>query len=228
MIKHKKIALGLSGILIYFLTRELLILPFILFNINFNDLGILIKTVYLISFDFLITMSLLYIFKDELLEAFKDFKVNHLHYFKKYIRYWYLALALMAVSNGLILQFTSQTASNQDAIVNLFKTNPIYIFFSAVIIAPILEELVFRLSFRYLFKNDWLFIFLSGITFGLIHVLGSANILSELIFVIPYSIPGFIFAYVLVKSRNIFVPMGLHFLHNGIMIALQFLVLILG
>ena len=98
---------------------------------------------------------------------------------------------------------------------------PIYTFISAVIIAPFLEELVFRKSFRDMFSNNLLFIILSGLTFGAFHVIGSFETLFDLIYIIPYSIPGFVFAYTLSKSKNIFVPIGLHFLHNGILMALQ-------
>jgi membrane protease YdiL (CAAX protease family) len=107
----------------------------------------------------------------------------------------------------------------------MFSKTPILTFMSAVIIAPLLEELVFRKSFRYMFSNNILFILFSGITFGAFHVVGSFETFFDLIYIIPYSVPGLVFAYTLVKSKNIFVPMGLHFLHNGILMSLQFLVM---
>jgi membrane protease YdiL (CAAX protease family) len=52
--------------------------------------------------------------------------------------------------------------------------------------------------------------------------------LTDLLFIIPYSIPGFIFAYVYTKSKNICIPISLHFIHNGIMMSLQILLLLLN
>ena len=72
-----------------------------------------------------------------------------------------------------------------------------------------------------------LFIFFSGLIFGGMHVIGTLEHLVDLLFIIPYSIPGFVFAYVYTKSKNICVPISLHFIHNGIMMSLQILLLIL-
>ena len=63
---------------------------------------------------------------------------------------------------------------------------------------------------------------MSGLIFGALH-LTVATSLKELLFIIPYSIPGFIFAYTLTKSKNIFVPISLHTMHNTLMILLQLL-----
>ena len=69
---------------------------------------------------------------------------------------------------------------------------------------------------------------MSGLIFGCMHVLGSAETLTDLLYIIPYGIPGCAFAYILCKTDNIFVSMGFHFLHNGLLVALQFILLIFG
>ena len=50
----------------------------------------------------------------------------------------------------------------------------------------------------------------------------------DILYLIPYSALGISFAYILQKTDNIFVTIGLHFMHNGILMALQVLVLIFG
>ena len=134
----------------------------------------------------------------------------------------------MAVAN-LILYFfvTKDLSDNEQMVRQLFQTNPLLIYISAVIVAPILEELVFRGSFYYVFKNPFLFIFVSGFLFGLIHVVNSETI-GQFLYIIPYSIPGFVFAYALYKSKNFFVPIGLHFIHNGVLVSLQMVVYFFG
>ena len=135
----------------------------------------------------------------------------------------------MALSNGIIMLIdSSATAKNQDAVNELFRELPVYTFILSVFLAPVVEELAFRLSFRAIFKNKYLFIFFSGILFGSFHVIGSFENAIDLLYIIPYSIPGWIFAYTLQKSDNIFVPMSLHFLHNGILMSIQVFILLFG
>lgn len=120
--------------------------------------------------------------------------------------------------------FHINTSSNQEEIIKTFDKAPIYTLILATIFAPILEELVFRLSIRKMFKNNTIFIIVSGLLFGLMHVI-EANSIQELLFIIPYSIPGCIFAYTLIKSDNILVPIGLHFIHNSFMMIIQIILI---
>ena len=106
----------------------------------------------------------------------------------------------------------------------MLKNNTILTIILASIVAPILEELIFRLSLYKIFKKySYLFIFISGIVFGSMHVIGNISNIIDILYIIPYSIPGCIFAYTLVKSDNIFVPISLHFIHNTFSIIIQLL-----
>jgi len=128
----------------------------------------------------------------------------------------------MIVSNLFIVTlFPDAMATNQENINSIMSFAPLYVIVSACVYAPFLEETIFRLSIRNFIKNDKLFIFVSGIIFGGLHVITSFENLIDLIYIIPYSIPGFVFAYTLVKSKNIFVPMSLHFFHNTFTILMQ-------
>lgn len=219
----KKSLIGIGVFLLYFFATELQALPFWLLNINTETLPEFVKIVYLLAFQIALIGTIAFIFRKDLKENLEDLKKNHQNYFKNYLKYWFIALGIMMVSNAIItLLEPGSIANNEEAIREMFNTTPIYTFISAVILAPLLEELVFRKSFRYMFSNDALFILASGLIFGAFHVVGSFEGWFDLIYIIPYSIPGLVFAYTLVKSKNIFVPMGLHFLHNGVLMSLQF------
>ena len=56
----------------------------------------------------------------------------------------------------------------------------------------------------------------------------SANNLVELVFLIPYSSLGCVFAYMYYKTNNIFVPMTFHMVHNTIIVINYLLMLIIG
>ena len=168
-----------------------------------------------------------YIYRKEIKKAWLDLKKNHKLYFQKYLKYWFVLLALMMISNFIILMLKPNSiAGNEEAVRQMFNDMPIYTFISAVIFAPFLEELVFRKSFRFMFSDDIVFIILSGLTFGAFHVVGNVETIFDLVYLIPYSIPGFVFAYALTKSKNIFVPIGLHLIHNGVLMALQVFIML--
>ena len=219
---NKKTLTGIGVFLLYFFVSQFQGLPFWILNIDTAAIPEVLKAIYVCAVQILLVISIIYIYRQDIKNNLEDLKKNHQTYFKKYLKYWFLALGLMMVANSIILiSEPNSIAGNEEAVREMFNSMPIYTFISAVIIAPFLEELVFRKSFRDMFSNNLLFIILSWLKFGAFHVIGSFETLFDLIYIIPYSIPGFVFAYTLSKSKNIFVPIGLHFLHNGILMALQ-------
>lgn len=219
------------GVLFFYLIASALPYDFIsLFGVNYNNLSITLKSIYLLFYEIGITIIIIYVYRNDFIPNFKDFIKNNITYFKKYIKYWFIMLGLMMLSNLIIINFTSSNISeNQETIIETLKFAPIYTFIVTVFVAPILEELVFRLSFRKMFAHtNTLFIIFSGLLFGSMHVIGNFNELIDLLFIIPYSIPGFIFAYIYTKSKNICVPISIHFIHNGIMMCLNILLLLVS
>lgn len=224
-----KFGKGIGVLCAYFIMNELLVLPFVLAGINYDTIPITIKVIYAIIYEFAMIGIIVLILKDEIKKAVKDIKKNHMNYFSKYIKYWFLALIIMFASN-LVITLISKggIAGNEETIRTMFSQTPVYIFISSVFFAPVLEELVFRQGLRNIFSNNMVFIVISGLVFGGLHVVGNINAWHDILYLIPYCTPGFIFAYILTKTDNIFVPMGIHFLHNGIIMSLQILLLILG
>lgn len=225
----KKILLGLMALIVYFAINNYAALPFTLLGIDVSNLPSAFKYFYTLLIDCIIAALLIIIFRKTLISNFKDLKKNHRQYFSTYIKYWFIALGIMMLSNLIIMLFTNTELSNNEQLVRQqFEQNPIYMFITAVIFAPAIEELVFRQAIRNIITNNWVFIIISGLVFGSLHVITSYQTPTDLLYLIPYSAPGIIFAYTLVKSKNIFVPMGLHFIHNGLLLSLQFVVLIFG
>lgn len=220
--------LGLGVFILYFLYNIGTYLPLKLFGIDYATMTLVAKVMYLLGYELLFLVILFALYKKLLIADFKDFIHNFKAYFKGYMKYWAMAFGLMIVSNFAIMTFfPSSIATNQEAINSIFEVAPIYMIISSVIFAPFLEETVFRLSFRKIFQNDTFFIIFSGLIFGAMHVIGSFTSWIDLVYIIPYSIPGWVFAYTLVKSKNIFVPMGLHFFHNGFTMLLQVILMFL-
>lgn len=212
--KNKLGIYGIIGFVVWFLFQNYSDLPFKILNI---DPPTLFLEVYTILVEILTILFIFLLFKKEIVHMWKDFYENRDKYFKKYFKYWFLILVLMAFSNGIITLINkAEISNNQEAINDMFKRLPIYTYILSVFLAPIIEELVFRFCFMKIFNNKYLYIILSGVIFGLFHIIGSFESVYDFLFLVPYSIPGLIFAYILYDSKNIFNTIWLHFVHNGI------------
>lgn len=223
----KRMLTGLGSLVIYFVLTQLQAIPLIIVGLDVKELGTTFIAIYSLIYSIVLLATIALIFNKTLKKDWLDLKKNHKKYFSKYIKYWFLALGIMMISNLIILLINPGAApGNEEAIKRMFEVAPIYTFISAVFLAPFIEELVFRLSFRYIIKIDWLFIILSGLTFGSMHIIGTYETPMDLLYIIPYSAPGLVFAYVLAKCKNIYVPIGLHFIHNGLLMSLQVFILI--
>lgn len=222
--KNKLGIYGIIGFVVWFLFQNYSDLPFKILNI---DPPTLFLEVYTILVEILTILFIFLLFKKEIVHMWKDFYENRDKYFKKYFKYWFLILVLMAFSNGIITLINkAEISNNQEAINDMFKRLPIYTYILSVFLAPIIEELVFRFCFMKIFNNKYLYMILSGIIFGLFHIIGSFESAYDFLFLVPYSIPGLIFAYILYDSKNIFNTMWLHFVHNGISMLASIIILL--
>lgn len=219
--------LGLLCIFIYFFISDIELAFLNIFNINLIELPTYTKVIYLIVWEIITICLIMIILNKKISNDIKNMRLNHKQYFKKYFKYWLISVAIMMISNLFInIIAKSGISSNEETLRQTFKISPIYIFFSSVIYAPLVEELVFRQSIKNIVPNKILFVLLSGLIFGGLHIISGYSGPTDLLYLIPYCAPGFAFAYILADSDNIFISISLHLMHNGILIALQFMLLI--
>lgn len=222
----KTAALGLACLIIYFGMNDLELTVLDLFNIDFSSLSVPIKVTFLIIFEIIIMSIIMFILNKSLSKDIKDMKNNHKKYFKKYFKFWLISIGIMMISNAFITLISGNSLSgNEEALRSTFKISPLYIYFSSVIFAPVVEELVFRRGIKTIIPNKYAFIFISGFVFGGLHIISSFSGPIDLLYLIPYCAPGFAFAYILADSDNVLVSMALHLMHNGSLMALQFMLL---
>ncbi len=69
-----------------------------------------------------------------------------------------------------LIQVDMNTSDNQQKIETIIHVSPIYMAISACLLAPLEEELLFRASIRKTIKNKGVFIAVSGLFFGLMHI----------------------------------------------------------
>lgn len=150
-------------------------------------------------------------------------RVNHSIYGnhrinRKRLKFMILMVVLWAVFLFLQTWYTNQfgisTSENQSVINQLFKNMPVWTFIDGVVIAPIMEELIFRGLFFELFfrKNERatkvIGVIVNGIMFGALHDTG-------LSFPI-YALMGILLAWTYVYTKDVKYGMAIHVLNNFI------------
>lgn len=225
---------GTSGFFLYFILSYTAGLSLLLLGIDYNALPIIYKEIYLIIHCIVMMLIFFFLYKKDIQNGWKDLKKNWLTYLKKYIKVWFFALAVMYVSNLAItlLRYKNtgavEIASNEQGIRDTLKVATTYVFVAASFYAPWVEELTFRHSLRKIFKNDILFIFISALTFGGLHVFKAGMTWFDLLYLIPYCTPGVAFAYIYLKTKNITTTISLHMIHNTTLMILQLILLSRG
>ena len=144
---------------------------------------------------------------------------------------WYIPSILMnAVLSYAILMLTGiQQSSNQLAVEALLKANFFGVFIPAVVVAPLIEELVFRgIIFRSLRKYGFVPAALaSGFFFGALHCVGdiaSGNWIG-LVYILVYMSMGIFMCKAYEDAENLFGSVFLHFINNLISLLLIVMVL---
>ncbi len=205
-----------------FFYRTIFIIPIIkIFNINTKKMNTETEIILSLIGNIIFGIVIFLIYRKELIKEWKIFKNNFSDNIDTSIKYWLLGLAGMVISN-LIINFVLNggQAINEQGVQKMIDNSPLIMLITAGIIGPINEELVFRKSFKNVFKNKWLFILISGIVFGYLHV-SSADSLTQFLYIIPYSSLGIAFATTYYKTDTVFSSIFSHMLHNTILTILS-------
>lgn len=223
----KNCSIGILVILSYFLLPTLIksVISYLANEALSEEVSVILS----IIIEILTLAVILLLFNKRIKENYIDLKKNHKKYFSKYFKFYLIGLAIMYISNAiLIFVFNGGLAGNEESIRNILLVHPIYVYISAVLIAPSVEELVFRGAIKNIIPNSILYILCSGLIFGGMHLVGNVTSIIDLLYIIPYSALGIAFAYIYTKTDNIFVTMMLHTMHNGILISIQIAVMLFG
>ena len=190
---------------------------------DYKEINSLTRT--LISFinDLCLIFILISIYHKTFFRDFKNYfnEKNVLKNITTSFHYWILGLIIMIVSNSAISVITNGTlAANEEAVRNLIDTHPLYMAFQLIIYAPLTEELIFRKSIREITNNKAIYILLTGLIFGGMHVISSIQSAKDLLYLIPYCSLGFTFGYLYTKTDNIFSTITAHATHNTLALIL--------
>ena len=185
-------------------------------DFNYIDYACLNTFIELIMFVVVLLFYKKYLKKDLVL-----FKLNKKDYIKKIISYFLIFLVVkygVALFSGLLLVMLGSdlvTSENQEAVVNLAKTLPFMMMISTSLLAPFVEEGIFRLGIKKVINNKYLFILVSGLIFGFMHIFPTElPIYVALIESLNYVTMGLLLAYIYNETDNIYVVVIIHALNN--------------
>ena len=101
---------------------------------------------------------------------------------------------------------SSMTSVNQNLIEIYVKTSPFLMVVSTAFLAPFYEEVLFRLGINKVLNNKCLFIVISGMIFGLLHVFPleeGVTLALGMMQSITYVTMGIFLSYTYYKTNNI-------------------------
>ncbi len=212
-------SLGLIFLLFFFSSIPLTILS--IWGIDLTKASDNVKILYSFICDILFLMLIIFIYRKTLIKDGKKFFKDFFNNIEISFKYWIIGVIVMALSNIIITLITNGgIAGNEQQVRKLINMAPLFMIFDVSIYAPFTEELIFRKSFRDVFKNKWIYVIASGFVFGALHVVSSISSPLDLLYLVPYCSLGFAFAYTYQKTDNIFSTIMMHMIHNSLTIAI--------
>lgn len=202
---------SVSIILFYFFI--MFIFPEII-DIFIKNFSLHLTMLFNIIIDLILLILVFFLFFPDIQKQLKIFGQKIKLYLPKIFLAYAISLLLMLGTNIIIMIIKGdvQESVNQ-LLLNQFPFW--FLFLTAVIYAPIVEETVFRYALRNIINSDKIFIIISAISFGLLHTIGQeATIFDTILLAIPYMAMGYVLAKTYVKTNNITSNMTLHALNN--------------
>ncbi len=165
---------------------------------------------------------MLYFMKQDLVYDFEEIKVKRQEILIPVILGYVMIIAGNYVSQLLssffarLFNVIPNEAVNQTTIINALQSQGVvFMLLSAVILGPIVEELIFRKAIFGLIKSDKIALLVSTFIFGTIHLVNEASITEAIINGVSYYVMGFVFGYIYLKNdRNIWIPTIVHIISN--------------
>lgn len=193
-------------------------------DLNSANIDALFNLVYLA----LLGVVLVYIYRDYLKKSYEKMKgrwLKEITYactlgsLKFYVINIICSMMIMLIHPGGV-------SANQEAVSQLALLEPTMMIVSTVILAPLVEELIFRVGLFQLFytKSRTTAYLVSSLAFGFVHIVNGlfAGDFSQILYLLPYGLLGAVLCRFYEKRDTIFAPMMIHALNNliGILIIL--------
>lgn len=184
--------------------------------------GLIFENIVLLAGDALVLGILAFLKRKKLKEDFAKFKSDYKDDLTLAFKYWCAGFVAMLISNVAVILILGGIAPNEEANREFLEMYPFYSVLAIPVLAPLTEEMVFRLNFKETFTKRVPFVLATGIIFGFMHVVLSATTLKDFLYILPYSALGIAFGWAYYDSDNIWTSIIMHVFHNTLTVFILF------
>lgn len=214
--KKDSVLKSMTIIFLYYVVFELFQYIYIVLDLD----GAIDATIFLIIDSLICLIGLAFMLKDKLKGQWTEFKKDFKNKIKKTVKYFLIGLGLMLLVNLIInVLILKELPPNEQANREILNARPLFSIIYMCIMAPLSEELLFRLNFKDVFKKKWGYVLATGIFFGALHVLSGEPSWTMLVYLVPYSILGMTFSYIFFETDNIYSSILAHMFNNAFAVA---------
>lgn len=164
--------------------------------------------------DMLFLAILIIVFFKDIVKDLKTFFKNFNKSIFGSFKWYFLGVALMVIFNLIINSLMGSISDNEALVRSMIYKFPTVSFICVAVLAPLIEEIVFRKSVMKCTKNKWIGSFICAFLFGFAHVMSYLSDFTNIIYILPYAALGFSFAMMDYESDTVFSSVVYHALHN--------------
>lgn len=165
--------------------------------------------------NFLLMFLIILIYSNSLKNDLKGLKNNFGKLYLKGGKIFIIGIILYTIVSSLVVEFVPNGLNESvDNLLHIYDKSPFLLLLSTVIYYPIVEELVFKRTFKEFIKNKWLFILITAIINGSFEIMLSYTSVINLINIIPAIVFYGILSYIYYDTDNIVVSISYRMFYN--------------
>ena len=208
-IKKRNILINILVIILYFLW------PYFLGSVtnllNFPQ-GV---NLYISLFaNFIFLAIIIYIYQEKLAKYCNNYKKKFKNNILKSLKIFLIGLGIYILFNSIINSLNIPILNTQTSLIEMFKKIPIMFVLNTLFYYPIIEELVFKLSLKEIIKNKWSFVIITGLLNAFFQIVFSINNITDLLYLIPFTIFFASLSYIYYETDNIVYPILFRICYN--------------
>jgi len=166
------------------------------------------------SVNFIFLFIIIYIYRGILDKYYNKLNKNFKKNFFDSLKIFLVGLIIYVLFNTLFEILNIPVLGSQNSRIEMFKKVPVMFVLNTLFYYPVIEEIVFKMSFKELLKNKWCFVIVTGLLNAFFQIVFSMNSVTDLFYLLPYSIFFGALSLIYYKTDNIFYPIILRMCYN--------------
>lgn len=212
-------------VLLFFTSTQIQYIFLELFGWKIETLTMSNQVILSLCADIVILLVLVVLYFKDLKKEWQKFRSDLSNNLDTGFKYWLIGILIMMGANLIINMINKNSVSgNEEVVQSMISSLPWIMLINTGLLAPMIEEITFRKTHYDTIHNEKVFVIVSGLVFGFLHVASFLTNPINLLYIIPYGALGSMFALMYKKTGSVFTSMSMHALHNTILTLLSILV----